>query len=285
VADYLIAQGVPGVTPDGKGETAQFSGSDLSQNRRAVLNPPPPAAPAAPATTKPGKLSMRDPKPVVGKKDQPPDLGVPDKIKDEILNEKPKPKKPMTKDEFVKEVTDFLKELAKQQGSTDGKVKSTDKVWQVDIAVNQGLGGTRGPTKRGGEGGLYDPAELARKITKDLPDPVPEENVKRLRRLKPIDVPVDLTLKDHLHKKWKEFQGKVHKVIDDLPVLPQKAKDYLKKKFDEAVKDGAEWILDKALEEVEKEVKVPEDVKKKIKEYYQEQMKDIMEGEEEEKKK
>jgi outer membrane protein OmpA-like peptidoglycan-associated protein len=272
VADYLSQKGVKAKQPQGHPETDEFSKDDPRQNRRAMLSPAPPKAKAPTGGT--GSFSMRNPKPV-GKKDKQPNLNVPDKIKDQILNEKPKAPKPTTKDEFVTKVTDFLKELAKRQGSSDGKVTSTDKVWQVDMKVNQGLGGPRGPTKRGGEGGRYDPGKLAEQITKDLPDPVPEELVKGFPgKLRPTDEPVDLTLKDHLHKKWKEVQGKIHKFIDDLPILPKKAKDFLKEKFDEAVKKGAEWILDQAMGQVN----LPEEAKKKLKEYYQKHMKEIMEG-------
>ena len=271
VAEYLKQQkDMPQdkVKEEGKGETANF-GKDLAQNRRATLSPPPPTPPQTPPTkpTKP-QLGMRDPTPQGGKKK--PDMTVRDPSPP-----KPPPKpKVVTVAEIEQELIDFLKKLAEHQKSKDGKVTSTDKVWLADNALNQGNGGPRGPTKRGGEGGRYDPKKLAGDIVRDLKDPVPDINVKRFRELEPTDTPVDLTFEDHLHNKWKVIQGKVHKVIDAIPLLPNKAKDFLKEKFDKAVKDGAEWILDKAMEEV----KIPEDAKKKLKELYKERVEKVMDG-------
>ncbi len=149
-------------------------------------------------------------------------------------------------------------------------------MWQADNALNQGFGGTRGPTKRGGEGGRYDPEQLAKDIIRDLPDIVPDKNVKQFREVAkdPTDKPVDLTLTDHMHEKYKAFHDEVDKLIDGIPLLPKKAKDFLKEKMDEAVKKGAEWILDKAMDEVN----VPDDAKKKLKELYQERLKEIVDG-------
>jgi OOP family OmpA-OmpF porin len=281
VADYLIAKGVTNVKPEGKGETDRFSSSDLAQNRRATLSPRSPLT----VTRKDEPTEGKEPK---GNKPggEEPDskgkapIGLPpitDKTKDRISNE------PLgvPLDQVEQELVGFLKKLAENQQSKDGWVTSTDIVHQADIALHLGLGKGSAPTKRGGHGGRFEPKNLARQIVQDLPQRVPMENVQKFRKLEPIDKRVDPTITDHLHDKWKELQGKVHKLIDGIPVLPKKAKDFLKEKFDEAVKKGAEAILDAAM----KEVGVPEDAKKKLKEYYQERIKEIMEGKKKDEKK
>ena len=286
VADYLIAKGVTNVKPEGKGETDRFSSSDLAQNRRATLSPRSPLT----VTRKDEPTEGKEPKgkepegnkpsgDEPGTKGKAP-IGLPpitDKTKERFANE------PLgvPVDQVKRELVDFLKELAKKQQSKDGWVTSTDIVYQADIALHLDLGKGSAPTKRGGHGGRFDPETLAGQIVQDLPPRVPMKNVQKFRDLEPIDKRVDPTITDHLHDKWKELQGKVHKLIDGIPVLPKKAKDFLKEKFDEAVKKGVEAILDKAMDEVG----VPDDAKKKLKEYYQERIKDIMEGKKKDEKK
>ncbi|MCI0683015.1 MAG: OmpA family protein [Gemmataceae bacterium] len=268
VEDYLIQQGVPKdkIAAKGHGETDSFSTSDLAQNRRATLKPPPPTAPPSS-----GKLSMRDPKPLTGggKDDQKINID-PRQIKlpPGTPPAPPKPKE-VSRAEVQKELEKWLTDLAKSQNNNkDQDVKSTDIVWQADSALHFNLPSAMNQytKKEGGDGQLYRPADLARKIAEPLPDTIPEKNFEKFKKLKPVNYQAPpKTITGQLRKKYHEQRDKI---IDKLPKwVPDWAKEKAKAAMDAAVEKGVDFVLDKALTEAGIDGNAEKEMNKAVEEY------------------
>ena len=143
----------------------------------------------------------------------------------------------------------FLGELAVAQKSKNNAVKSTDKVWQADVALHYNLeNDVNGPiTPKGGDGKDYDAGELARKIAGQLPDTIPIENYNRFLKLRAVDTALPGSTTDQIRKKYEETRdgivSKISKKFGD------KIGKLAKKAMDAAVEKGVSYVADKALEE------------------------------------
>jgi hypothetical protein len=198
---------------------------------------------AAPAPA-PGSLHMRtdgDDKPKT------PNLRPSDEDLKKIADKEPR--KCVPRAEVEEALKKFLGELAVAQKSKHNAVKSTDKVWQADVALHQNLeNDVNGPiTPKGGDGKEYDAGELASTIAGQLPDTIPIENYNRFLKLKPTDTVLPGSTTDQIRKKYEEARdgivAKISKKFGD------KIGGLAKKAMDAAVEKGVSYVADKALED------------------------------------
>src|SRR5262249_50384746 len=120
-------------------------------------------------------------------------------------------RKVVPRSEVEQALKKFLGELAVAQKSKHNAVKSTDKVWQADVALHQNLeNDVNGPiTPKGGDGEEYDAGELASKIAGQLPDTIPIENYNRFLKLTPTDTVLPGSTTDQIHKKYEEARDAI----------------------------------------------------------------------------
>src|SRR5262245_2819597 len=262
VEEYLIQKGVPKdkVKAKGHGETDSFSKTDLGQNRRATLKPPPPQIKTPSAPTGPGRLSMRDPKPLTGDKDKKVDLNV---HKDP--NSSPPPLKP----EVVpiatveQELKRWLQKLGKSQNHKDDKVRSTAIVRVAEEKLH-GRGYPPGEddnleatTPVDGDQQDYSVSDLARKIIAKLPPKgIAKKNFDHFKKLGAEDIKLPpKTVTGQLNKKFHELRDKL------VSKLPKAVQPWAKKGIDKLIEKGRDYAIDKVIQEVG----VPENLKGEVK--------------------
>ncbi|HVY16086.1 MAG TPA: OmpA family protein [Rhodopila sp.] len=234
VATYLGKHGIPKdrIAFAGHGRTDRFSKSDLSQNRRATLKPPPPHA-SAPAQGQPngkGSLKMR---------------GTPDMRKEgeeaagREVEAHPRKDPGVSRDDVEAALKTFLHDLAGAQKHKTG-VTATDRVVVAENTLREGLDGRhvvdRPETKD------YDPDELAHKIAANLPDFIPRANYEKFLRLKAIEAPKEGSITDDARKKYQEERDKV------INKLPKKIQDYGRKAMDAAFEHGTTFVADELMQ-------------------------------------
>ena len=193
------------------------------------------------------------------------------RLTDEDLAKIPhrEPSKTVPRAEVEAALKTFLEGLAKaQKNNKDLDVKSTDKVWQADMTLHKDLPGELF-TPKAGDGRLYQPADLARKIAQLLPDEIPRANFDNFLKLKATDtlLPPD-TIVGQLHKKYAETRDAI------AAKLPKKIQKYAKSAMDMVVEKGAAYVLDKGLDELD----IPSDLKDGVKKVVEDYVKQIAEG-------
>lgn len=244
VAAYLIGRGIPKdkVAGVGRGPTDAFSQDDPSQNRRATIKPPPPAAPAQPPSSPPAPAPVTDwhkqgeeaAKRVVGDSSDVPRAVVERKLKE------------------------FLGELAKVQ-KNHGKVRTTDKVWEWETTLRLGLEGA-GVVKRGVEKD-YEPDELASDIAGALPDTIPGANYNAFLKLKPRDVPDPGSFTDQVRRKYREGRDAL------IHHLPKSLQEPAKKAIDTLIAKGVPFGADEVLKAMGIDPNVESEAKKAVEDY------------------
>jgi len=279
VADYLKKKGISAkITSKGQGITSHF-GDDLRSNRRAVITPPLPQIKTPTAPTGPGRLSMRDPKPLTGQKD---------KTFDPNIHHDPNPSPPQPKPDLVpittveQELKKWLQKLGKAQNHKDDKVRSTTVVRLAEERLH-GRGYPPGEddnlkaiTPTDGDQQDYSVSDLTRKIIEKLPPKgIAKKNFEHFKKLAAEDVKLPpKTVTGQLNKKFHELRDKL------VSKLPKAVQPWAKKGIDKLIEKGRDYAIDKVIEEVG----VPENLKGEVKKALEDYLKKITEDESEEKK-
>ena len=173
------------------------------------------------------------------------------------------PPKVATRAEVEQALKKFLEELAKAQKNKNNVVRSTDKVWQADVALHEGLTDDgRGPfTPTGGDGHDYEAADLAGKIAGQLPDTIPIENYKKFLKLTAKDTALPGSTTDQIRKKYEEARDRI------VAKLPEKVRGLAKKGMDLAVEKGLPYVADAALKGAGVSSDVEGEMKKAVEDY------------------
>ncbi len=181
------------------------------------------------------------------------------------------PAKNVSRAEVQQALKAFLEDLAKaQKNNRDLDVKSTDKVWQADVTLHEGLQEATVPyTPTGGDGHLYQPADLAAKIAACLPDEIPGANFEKLQKMKPKETELSPdTITGQLHKKYAETRDAI------ASKLPKRIQKYAKSAMDMVIQKGAAYVLEKGLDELD----IPSDLKDGVKKVVEDFVKKSTEG-------
>ncbi len=177
------------------------------------------------------------------------------------------PPKCVTRAEVEKALKKFLEDLATAQKSKHNAVRSSDKVWQADAALHQGLtDDASGPiTPKGGDGKDYDADELAAKIAGQLPDTIPIENFNRFLKLKPTDTVLPGSTTDQIRKKYEEKRDSIAAKITQK--FGETAGKLAKKAMDAAVEKGVGFVADQALKGAGVPADAQDEMKKAVDDY------------------